>query len=132
MPDMQTLSDKPFTSALTGPAVSDSMDLAILSELAGDDRKRMRDFLLKFIEFAEEDISRIEEASERKDMAALSRLGHHAKAPANMVGAMKIRDLCQLLESMNGSVDFKQAGDIVSQLRPQLSLVRAILDKNLL
>lgn len=131
MPDMRTQSDKPFTSALTGPAVSDSMDLAILTELAGDDRKRMRDFLLKFIEFAESDIDKIEESLERKDMASLSRLGHHAKSPAHMVGAMNFHNLCQLLENMRGSDDFKKAGVIVSQLRPQLLLVREVVDKNL-
>lgn len=100
------------------------IDLSVLAELVGDDRKKMRAFVLKFVESAEGDVSRIEMALERRDMAALNRLGHHAKAPAHMVGATRICALCQALENMRRSDDFKQASSIVAQLRPLLAQLK--------
>ena len=74
----------------------------------------------------------IESALERKDLLALSALGHHNKSPASMVGAKGFFHLCQTLEDMgeNGE-DMKQAQNIVSQMRPLLDRINEQIDKDL-
>jgi len=104
------------------------IDLAVLAELMGNDRRKIRDFALRFIESAREDIAKIEAALKNKDMAALGALGHYVKSPATMVGAMGFADLCQALEHCE---DVEQARDIVSQLRPLLERIKEHIDKNL-
>jgi two-component system, sensor histidine kinase and response regulator len=111
--------------------VSDTIDLNALAELADNDKVKMRRFVLKFIESGEEDIGRIEEALQRNDMATLSSLGHHVKSPANMAGALKIRDLCQSLENLKSSNDIGRASGVVSQLRPSLVQFKRYVDKSI-
>src|SRR5574340_134258 len=99
---------QPATHTIS-PGDPAAIDLAVLAELVGDDRENIRRFALKFIESTREDITGIEEALERKDMVALSSLGHRAKSPANMAGALGMRDLCQSLEDLKGSSDFARS-----------------------
>lgn len=107
------------------------IDLAVLAELMGNDRKKIREFALRFIESARIGIAKIEAALENKDMAALGALGHHVKSPARMVGAMGFANLCQALEHSKDSGDVEQARGIVSQLRPLLERIKEHIDKNL-
>lgn len=74
----------------------------------------------------------IEAALKRKDLAALSALGHHNKSPASMVGAMGFAKLCQGLEDIekNGG-GIEQAQNIVSQMRPLLDRINEQIDKDL-
>ncbi|GEM_PF-3869838 len=104
------------------------IDLAVLAELMSSDRKKMREFALRFIESTRTGIARIEAALENKDMAALGTLGHHVKSPAGMVGAMGFANLCRTLEH---SEDMEQARDVVSQLRPLLERIKEHIDKSL-
>ena len=104
------------------------IDLAVLAELMDNDRKKIREFALRFVESVLEDIAKIEAALENGDMAALETLGHHVKSPALMVGAMGFANLCQALEHCE---DAGQARDIVCQLRPLLERIRECMDKSL-
>jgi signal transduction histidine kinase/CheY-like chemotaxis protein len=109
----------------------DIFDFSALAWLFNDNRERMRVFAHKFVESALEDIAAIENALTRRDMAALSKLGHRAKAPANMAGATKIRDLFQTLEDMGNAGDHDGAGTIVPLLRPLALQIRACVDDEL-
>jgi len=60
------------------------IDLAVLAELVGDDKLKMREFALKFLASVRGDMKEIEAALERNDLAALGALGHHVKSPARM------------------------------------------------
>ncbi len=104
------------------------IDLAVLAELMGNDRKKIHDFALRFIESAREDIAKIEAALESGSMAALGALGHQIKSPAMMVGAMGFANLCRALEHC---ADVKQARGIVSKLRPLLERIKEHIDNNL-
>ena len=104
------------------------IDLAVLAELIGNDRKKMREFALRFVDSVQADIPRIEAALKDGNMTALSALGHHVKSPATMVGAIGFANLCQALEH---GEDVEQARDITNQLRPLLERIKEYIDKNL-
>ena len=104
------------------------IDLAVLAELMGNEREKMREFALRFVESAQGDIAKIEAVLEEGDVAALSALGHYIKAPAIMVGAMGFANLCQALEH---GESVEQARSIVSQLHALLERIKEYLDKNL-
>ena len=104
------------------------IDLAVLSELMGEDRKKMREFALRFVDSVQADMVKIEAALESKDVAALQTLGHHVKSPATMVGAMGFANLCQALEH---SESIEQVRGIVNQLHPLLKRIKEYIDKNL-
>ncbi|MBI4937262.1 MAG: response regulator [Nitrosomonadales bacterium] len=99
------------------------MDFAVLGELVGNDRQKIRSFALRFVGSSSEDVAKIEEAMGRNDLAAVSELGHRAKSPARMAGAFGFADLCQTLESCAAGGDVEQARRIVSQLRPLLECI---------
>jgi CheY-like chemotaxis protein/HPt (histidine-containing phosphotransfer) domain-containing protein len=135
MPDR--LSQKKPESAETGAPGSDStpgqdiVDLGELAWLFNGNRKKMGVFAHKFVESVLEDIGKIEAALARGDMTAIRQLGHRAKAPANMAGAVKIRDLFHELENIPDSDGHETAANIVSQLRPLALQIMAYVDKQL-
>ncbi len=109
----------------------DIINLAVLAELIGDDTNKIREFVLKFMESAWEDIAKIEKALERKDRAAVSDLGHCAKSGARMVGATGFANLCQALENGRDSEDMEQMRSIVNKLRPLLERIKEQVNNNL-
>ncbi len=108
----------------------DMVDLGELAWLFNGNREKMVVFAHKFVESALEDIAKIEAALARGDMAAIRQLGHRAKAPANMAGAAKIRDLFHVLENIQES-DHEKVVNIVSQLRPLALQITAYVDNEL-
>lgn len=104
------------------------IDFTVLAELVGGDKPKMREFARKFLASARQDMTEVEAALERKDLAVLCTLGHHLKSPARMAGAMGFAHLCQALEH---SADVEQARSIVSQLRPLLERIKECADQNL-
>src|SRR3989338_8074948 len=127
---VRPVSGAPAASAAGATRADDPgiIDLAVLAELVGGNRLKMREFALKFLASARQDMAEVEAALERKDLAALGALGHHIKSPARMAGAMGFANLCQALEH---SEDAEQARNIVSQMRPLLERIKEYIDKNL-
>ncbi len=121
----EVLQDSEVLLALPDPCI---IDLAVLAGVMGNDRRKMRDFAMRFIESAREDIPKMEAALESRDMAALGALGHYVRSPALMVGAMGFAHLCKAMEH---SEDMEQTRNIVSQLRPLLERIKEYIDKNL-
>lgn len=95
----------------------DVIDLSVLDELTGGDRKKLGEFADKFVETLHKDMEAIEAALERKDLSALGAQGHYSKTPARMVGAIGFADLCQALEDNAHDGDMDRARDIVGRLR---------------
>jgi len=127
-PDMSST----LPAATTWAGDPNIIDLSVLAELIGDNKFEMRKFATRFLESARKDMTAIESALERKDLEALSVLGHHNKSPASMVGAMGFFRLCQTLEDIgiNGG-DIERAHDVVSQMHPLLDCINEQIDKYL-
>lgn len=104
------------------------IDLAKLVELMGNNQNEICNFASKFINSTQECVDKIEVALKAKDMTTLGALGHQARAPAAMVGAMKLANLFHTLEHSN---DVGHAQNIVIQLRPLLERIKEHIDNNL-
>ncbi len=127
----------PFSVITPAPAVDTAwasdpniIDLSELAKLNGGNKLEMREFALKFLALARQDITKFEAALERNDFAALGALGHYNRAPALMVGARGFASLCQELERGKNGVNIEQARNIVSQMRPLLDRINEQIDKN--
>jgi PAS domain S-box-containing protein len=94
----------------------DIIDLSILAEMMGAKKEKVLDFARRFITSSKADITEIEKALVREDFESLRALGHRAKSPARMVGAMGFADLCQKLEHCAHSGELEKARDIVRGL----------------
>lgn len=128
------VSGTPAASAARATLVDDPgiFDLEVLAELVGGNRLKMREFALKFLASARQDMAEVEAALERKDLAALDALGHHIKSPARMAGAMGFAMLCEALQKYSkdgGSIE--QIRGVVSQMRPLLDRINERVDKDL-
>ena len=110
----------------------DVIDLAVLAELVGDDKLKMREFALKFLASVRGDMKEIEAALERNDLAALGALGHHVKSPARMTGAIGFARLSQELENYGKSGgNVEQAQEIISQMHAVLDRINERIEKDL-
>jgi PAS domain S-box-containing protein len=126
------LSKRPYTQEMAAPIFSgttlecdpDIIDLAILAEMMDGNGERMTDFARRFIASSLADIEELEKALQRNDMASMSALGHRAKSPARMVGAMGFANLCQEIENYARSENVEQLRVVISRLRPLLELIR--------
>lgn len=101
-----------------------AIDFSLLAELVGGDRRKMREFALKFLASVRQDLAEVDAALERKDVAALGALGHHIKSPARMAGAIGFADLCQTLEGQGRSgADLAQIRDVVGRMHTLLERI---------
>lgn len=105
------------------------IDLSVLAELNDGNRLEMREFAIKFLASAYQDLTVIEAVLERNDLATLGVLGHHNRTPAMMAGAIGFARLCQALE--HDCVDLEQSRAIVNQMRPMLDRINEQIDKDL-
>lgn len=99
------------------------IDLSVLAEMMGEHPERIPQFAHRFLASSRADMAEMERALESNDMAALVALGHRAKSPARMVGAMGWARLCQELEHCARNGNAEQARDIVSQLHSLLQQI---------
>ena len=128
------VSGAPAASAAKATRVEDHgiIDLAVLAELVGGNRLKMREFALKFLASARQDMAEVEAALEREDLAALDALGHHIKSPARMAGAIGFANLCEALQKYSkDGASMEQIRGIVSQMRPLLDRINERVDKDL-
>ncbi|MDO8293866.1 MAG: PAS domain S-box protein [Gallionella sp.] len=128
------VSSAPAASAARATRVDDHgiIDLALLAELVGGNRLKMREFALKFLASARQDMAEVEAALERKDLVALDALGHHIKSPARMAGAIGFAKLCEALQKYSkDGASMEQIRGVVSQMRPLLDRINERVDKDL-
>jgi len=128
------VSGAPAASAAKATRVDDHgiIDLAVLAELVGGNRLKMREFALKFLASARQDMAEVEAALEREDLAALDALGHHIKSPARMAGAIGFANLCEALQKYSkDGASMEQIRGVVSQMRPLLDRINERVDKDL-
>ncbi|HEU0220546.1 MAG TPA: PAS domain-containing protein [Gallionella sp.] len=133
-PQQAPASDAPAASVVKVAWAGDPeiIDFTVLAELVGGNKLKMREFVLKLLASARQDMAEVEAAMEHKDMKKLAALGHHIKSPASMAGAMKLAELCRILEQYgkNGG-SMEQIRGAVSQMYPLLDRINEYVDKNL-
>jgi HPt (histidine-containing phosphotransfer) domain-containing protein len=111
----QLADGKEASAALKGdPRI---IDLSVLVETTGGDRKKIVERVDKFIAGIDKDVADIDAALQREDLPALGALGHRSKTPARTVGALGFADLCQALEDNAIDGNLENARNIVVQLR---------------
>ncbi|MDP2694666.1 MAG: PAS domain S-box protein [Gallionella sp.] len=128
------VSGTPAASAVRATRGDDPgiIDLALLAELVGGNKLKMREFALKFLASARQDMAKVEAALERKDRAELDALGHHIKSPARMAGATGFAKLCEALQEYSkDGASIEQIRGVVSQMRPLLDRINERVDKDL-
>ena len=79
---------------------------ATLTELVGDNPAMHRRLLEKFLTNAEKQVAAIIAAAESDDCTALADVAHPLKSSARSVGALRLGELCQRLETAG------RAGDV--------------------
>ncbi len=106
----------------------DIIDLSFLAEMMNGDTKKIQEFARRFVESSRADMEQIKKALETGDMDTLTEMGHRAKSPANLVGARRFANLCQVLENSARSGNLEQARDIVYQLVFLLQQISQIIE----
>lgn len=91
-------------------------DAATLTTMVGDDPGMHRRILDKFLQGTEEQINLIRVAVAAADMKTAAELAHKVKSAARTVGALRLGELCQKLETSGRAGDVRTAGSIAAEL----------------
>lgn len=95
------------------------VDLAVLAELVGGSREKMRQMAYKFVDCTRQDMDKVRAALERNELSLVREMAHHIKAPASMVGAAGFVDLCRELEANHD--DLERAREVVGRMHALLA-----------
>ena len=88
---------KPVDASII-PQIS-AIELSVLTRWIGDNKIKLKQFAVDFMNSARLDVIKIESALQAVDFAALTSLAHHASSPAQMVVTIHFADLCRILEA---------------------------------
>jgi|GEM_PF-2321834 len=112
----------PAIACTESPASAAALDLSDLHERLGKNRRKVEEFVHKFILQTRSELTQVEVAAQAHDSAALQRWGHHLRSPAHMVGAYQVAELCGQLERLD-EAHLEAAAVIVSELHSALETV---------
>ncbi|MCG3168569.1 MAG: hypothetical protein CALGDGBN_00066 [Pseudomonadales bacterium] len=87
--------------------------------LESDDRALIDGFFADFLRHAQTALAEIDAAVATGDIAQAGRVAHRLKSSARMVGASRLADACQALESAGAAGD----GDAVHARHPVLAVL---------
>ena len=79
--------------------------------------QELRPLWNRFLASAAEDVCKIEHALEAGDISEVGRLGHYAKSPAGLMGAIEYYTLCEQLEKFKHDGDLERVASVVADLR---------------
>lgn len=112
---------------------TDAIDLSVLAELVGGNKREMRELASRFLASSRKDVKEIEAALELKDFMALCALGHRAGSPAGILGANGFAKLCRALEDYcKSGCDVTQTQEIISQMHAMLNQINEITENELM
>jgi two-component system sensor histidine kinase/response regulator len=122
-----------FQLNISQPASRNAViDLSVLSEWIGDDKKKLQGFVLNFVKATRQDLIKIDAAFVGAEFTAIATLSHHVSSPARMVGAIDLADLCRALEAhARTEKDIEQMQEIVSRMHAQLDLIDEFINNDL-
>jgi HPt (histidine-containing phosphotransfer) domain-containing protein len=92
----------------------------------GNDRKKVADFVRRFLDTARADLAKAQPDLLADNKVALNEFGHHLRSPAFMVGAHRVAALCRKMEEMSKG----ESGDVprlLEELHAALDQVEARL-----
>ena len=117
---------KPSEGAASASVV---IDLSALAELVGGSREKMRQMAYKFIDCTRQDMDKVSAALERSELPRLKEMAHHIKAPAAMVGAAGLADLCRELEANHD--DLERAREVVARMHALFAEIEVQIEAQL-
>ncbi len=117
--------EPPAAACDMAPAARDArvIDLAVLQRSLGGNADKVRKFAQLFLSMMGDTLVEIDCALAKADLAALSALGHRAKASACTVGAMTLAQACQDLEDAPARRGLDGAREVVGTLKPLLARI---------
>ena len=83
-----------------------TLDVAVLTELTGDDPSEAGILLGEFLESTHDDLAQLETMRRDGDLQGLTRQAHKVKGAAKIVGAMELADAAAMLEAAGRTGDW--------------------------
>ncbi|MCF6282008.1 MAG: Hpt domain-containing protein [Candidatus Polarisedimenticolaceae bacterium] len=108
----------------------DIIDIGILNQLLNSNPKKVEKFIHLFLQLADESLTEIKEAQQKKEFKQLNFLGHRLKSQACTVGALRLGDLCQELEMIDANSTPSEINSLISELNLLLKQIGQRLQQN--
>lgn len=102
-------------------------DTQALSRLVGNDPATLRRFLEMFVVRSEEQINIITDAMQTGDIQRMISTAHTLKASARSVGAERLGELCQALETAGKGNDPDTILSLIATMTQALSIARQLI-----
>jgi PAS domain S-box-containing protein len=119
-------SDKVAAAAERGPCSGEHctvLNVAVLSDLVGDDVDMLKDFLRLFQTSAGDAMKHFDIAWQTRQLPELVRISHRIKSSARSVGAMPLGELCASLEELATKGDVPGCQAILPEIHSAFNLV---------
>jgi CheY-like chemotaxis protein/HPt (histidine-containing phosphotransfer) domain-containing protein len=122
----------PVFAVMTVPILENSIwDATVLTSMVGDNPAMHRRLLEKFLLSAKEQVTRIIAAEVIEDTATASNVAHALKSAARTVGALKLGELCEALETAGKSGDAALCCALTKELLEIFTLASQSIHKHL-
>ena len=104
-------------------ATKDPVDLSVLEEIVGDDKKVVKELVDLFLDNSSDRIQTLNEAVNQKDAKSIEKEAHAFKGASGGIGASELYGLCLKLESAGEDRNFQEAKHIISTLENEFDRV---------
>jgi signal transduction histidine kinase/CheY-like chemotaxis protein len=111
--------------------VTPPVDVAVLKSFVGEDELVIDEVLQDFLESATRMGHELIESGEKSDVAQAASVAHKLKSSARSVGALRLAELCALVEGAGMSGDAAACSLLMAQLETELTAVRDYLQNRL-
>lgn len=120
--------EKPGPGGAAG-ADGQPVNLAALTDLFGDDPDTVREILRDFIAPSEAIVVEFESAYASRESAGIVAAAHKLKSSSRAVGADRLADLCQDLETAGKASDWDEIDRQAPQLKELMAVVTEFIDQ---
>ena len=126
-PQPSTPAGAPLRLAGGAPA---PVDPAVLATLIGDDPETLREFMRDFGHSARRASSELTVAFQANDEGRAGAAAHRLKSSARAIGAIRLGDLCDAVESAMHGGDLEAQGRALAAFEAELALVQAWIGRH--
>ena len=117
-------------AAAMGRTMSAPVDIAILESFVGPGREVIDEVLQDFLQSATRMGRELIQTSAKADASGSAAVAHKLKSSARSVGALKLAELCALIESAGMSGDMVTCTVLMPQFEAELTAVRSYLQEH--